>query len=182
MVEQILFDYWKAYGLKYISLRYFNAAGADPDGEVGEDHNPETHLIPLVLDAALGKRDSVTIFGSDYATPDGTCIRDYIHVADLANAHILALEKLINGYESDVINLGNGVGFSVKEIIETTSKVTGKEITAIPGMRRQGDPPILLGSSEKARKKLGWIPKYPQIEIIIGHSWNWHKKRFCLDR
>jgi len=176
IVEQVLKDYNQAYGLKYASLRYFNAAGADPDGEVGELHDPETHLIPLILDVAAGKRDDIKIFGTDYNTPDGTCIRDYIHVTDLADAHILALKYLQDGGESDVFNLGNGNGFSVKEVIETARKITGKNIRAVEDERRPGDPPILVGSSDKAKEVLKWKPKYDDLDKIIETAWNWHKK------
>lgn len=176
MVEQILKDYSDAYGLKYASLRYFNAAGADPDSEVGELHDPETHLIPLILDVAAGKREDIKIFGTDYDTPDGTCIRDYIHVTDLADAHILALEYLQNGGKSDFFNLGNGNGFSVKEVIETAREVTGKDIKAVEADRRPGDPPILVGSSNKAKETLNWNPKYDELSKIIETAWNWHKK------
>ncbi|AFY59949.1 UDP-glucose 4-epimerase GalE [Synechococcus sp. PCC 6312] len=177
MVEQMLADFDQAYGLKSIIFRYFNAAGADPSGELGEDHNPETHLIPLVLQTALGKRTAISVFGTDYDTPDGTCIRDYIHVNDLAEAHVLGLEYLLEHNESQVFNLGNGNGFSVKEVIETAEKVTGKSIKAIHCDRREGDPPMLVGSAEKARKLLGWNPKYPGLEDIIAHAWKWHQKR-----
>jgi len=164
-----------AYGIKYISLRYFNAAGAHLSGKIGEDHNPETHLIPLVLQAALGKRDSISIFGTDYNTPDGTCIRDYIHVIDLAQAHILALKKLAESGESGIYNLGNGKGFSVKEVIELARKITGVNIKAVETARREGDPAVLVASSERARKELGWNPKYDKLETIIETAWNWHK-------
>ncbi len=177
MVEKILADFEGAYGLKSVIFRYFNAAGADPSGELGEDHNPETHLIPLVLLAALGKRESVSIFGTDYPTPDGTCIRDYIHVVDLADAHILGLEQLLRGGDSEIFNLGNGSGFSVRQVIETARQVSGKTLKVIEGDRRPGDPPILVGSSEKARKILGWQPRYPDIKDILIHAWNWHQRR-----
>ncbi|HLO51747.1 MAG TPA: UDP-glucose 4-epimerase GalE [Kamptonema sp.] len=177
MVERILSDFDAAYNFNSVSFRYFNAAGADPNGLLGEDHNPETHLIPLVLLAALGKRDSISIFGTDYETPDGTCIRDYIHVNDLASAHILGLEYLLQGGKSDFFNLGNGGGFSVKEVIETARKITGREIKAVECDRRPGDPPVLVGSSEKAKKNLGWIPQYPDLDNIISHAWQWHQKR-----
>ncbi|OKH56293.1 UDP-glucose 4-epimerase GalE [Calothrix sp. HK-06] len=177
MVERILTDFDVAYGLKSVRFRYFNAAGADPSGNLGEDHNPETHLIPLVLQTALGLRDSVSIFGTDYPTPDGTCIRDYIHVSDLADAHILGLEYLLKGGDSTVFNLGNGSGFSVREVIDTAIKVTGKEIKAIECERRPGDPPALIGSGDKARQTLGWEPKYSSIEDILTHAWAWHQKR-----
>ena len=177
MVERILQDFDVAYGLKSVYFRYFNAAGADPTGLLGEDHNPETHLLPLVLMAALGKRDSVAIFGTDYPTPDGTCIRDYIHVTDLADAHILGLEYLLNGGDTSVLNLGNGQGFSVKEAIDTARSVTGREIKVVMSDRRPGDPPILVGSSDKARNILGWEPKYPALKEILIHAWNWHQQR-----
>ncbi|MBW4663794.1 MAG: UDP-glucose 4-epimerase GalE [Chroococcus sp. CMT-3BRIN-NPC107] len=177
MVERILQDFDVAYGLKSVCFRYFNAAGADPNGLLGEDHNPETHLLPLVLMAALGKRDSVSIFGTDYPTSDGTCIRDYIHVTDLADAHILGLEYLLNGGNSAVFNLGNGQGFSVKEAIDTARAVTGREIKVVMSDRRPGDPPVLVGSSDKARNILGWEPKYPALKEILTHAWNWHQRR-----
>lgn len=176
MVEQVLSDYSHAYGLKYVSLRYFNAAGADPDAEIGELHQPETHLIPLILDAASGKRENIQIFGTDYSTHDGTCIRDYIHVMDLACAHIKALEYLQEGNDSNIFNLGNGQGFSVKEVIETSQKVTGKEIKVEEVERRPGDPPVLVGSSSKAREILNWHPKYPDLTSIIETAWKWHQK------
>lgn len=176
MVEQILEDYSSAYDLRYASLRYFNAAGADPDGEIGELHQPETHLIPLILDAASGKRDHIQIFGTDYPTPDGTCIRDYIHVLDLADAHIRALKYLKNRGKSDVFNLGNGQGFSVKEVIRTAQEVTGKKVKAVETHRRPGDPPILVGSSKKASDILGWQPKYADLSLILQTAWNWHHK------
>jgi UDP-glucose 4-epimerase len=177
MVERILSDFEAAYNFNYVSFRYFNAAGANPNGLLGEDHNPETHLIPLVLLTALGKRESVSIFGTDYETADGTCIRDYIHVNDLASAHILGLEYLLKGGKSDLFNLGNGGGFSVKEVIETARKITGQEIKVVECDRRPGDPPVLVGSSKKAREILGWIPQYPDLESIISHAWQWHQKR-----
>lgn len=177
MVEKILADFDTAYNLKSVSFRYFNAAGADPNGSLGEDHIPETHLIPLVLQAALGKRESIIIFGTDYPTPDGTCIRDYIHVNDLAQAHILGLKYLLDKGESDVFNLGNGSGFSVREVIETAKKVTNKDIKIVERDRRAGDPPILVGSSDKARNKLGWHPQYPHLNEIITHAWQWHQQR-----
>jgi UDP-glucose 4-epimerase len=176
MIEQILEDYQAAYGLKYISLRYFNAAGADPHAEVGEDHDPETHLIPLVLDVAAGKSKAIKVFGTDYETPDGTCIRDYIHVTDLAAAHILAIERLLGGAGSNVYNLGNGQGFSVLEVIERARKITGKNIAAKNADRRPGDPPLLIASNAKAVKELGWQPRYADLDDIIGTAWRWHQK------
>lgn len=178
MVEKILSDFSNAYGLKYVSLRYFNAAGADPDHEIGEWHEPETHLIPLVLDAAIGKRENITIFGTDYDTPDGTCVRDYIHVTDLADAHILAVEYLFNNGKSDVFNLGNGNGFSVKEVIETAKEVTGKDIPVIAAARRAGDPPVLIGSAQKIREALNWQPRFFELKIIIGTAWDWHQTQY----
>ncbi len=165
----------KAYGLKYVSLRYFNAAGAHPSGKIGEDHNPETHLIPIVLQVASGKRDSISIFGNDYNTPDGTCIRDYIHVTDLARAHVLALKYLRNGGESNTYNLGNGQGFSVNEVINIAREVTGEKIDAVMSDRRPGDPAILVASSEKIKKELQWQPEYDNLHTIIETAWNWHK-------
>ncbi|MFN6481578.1 MULTISPECIES: UDP-glucose 4-epimerase GalE [unclassified Nostoc] len=177
MVERILSDFDVAYGLKSVRFRYFNAAGANPNGLLGEDHNPETHLIPLVLMTALGKRESISIFGTDYPTPDGTCIRDYIHVNDLADAHILGLEYLLKGGDSEVFNLGNGSGFSVREVIAAAEQVTGISIPVEERDRRPGDPPILIGTSEKVRSILGWQPQYPSIKDIVDHAWQWHQKR-----
>lgn len=178
-VERILADFDVAYGLKSVMFRYFNAAGAEPSGLLGEDHGPETHLIPLVLMAALGKLESISIFGTDYPTPDGTCIRDYIHVTDLADAHILGMEYLLQGGDTAVFNLGNGNGFSVKQVIETAEKVTARNIKVVESDRRPGDPPILVGSSDKARKFLGWTPQYPALQEIISHAWQWHQHRHC---
>lgn len=175
LVEKILNWCDKAYGIKYTTLRYFNAAGAHINGKIGEDHSPETHLIPLILNVALGKRDEILIFGDDYDTKDGSCIRDYIHVSDLASAHSLALKRLMNGGESRVYNLGNGTGFSVKEMIDIARKVTGHEIPAKVAPRRAGDPAILIASSEKAMKELNWKPKFNSVETIIETAWNWHK-------
>ena len=166
----------RADGVRYVSLRYFNAAGALPDGSIGEDHHPETHLIPLILQVPLGKRDHITVFGDDYATPDGTCLRDYIHVVDLADAHVLALEYLRKGGESNIFNLGNGQGFSVKEMIEAAKKATGRDIKVEMGERRAGDPAQLIASSAKARKILGWQPKFTDVEQVIGTAWNWHQQ------
>ena len=177
MVEKLLQDYSQAYGLRSVIFRYFNAAGADPEGLLGEDHHPETHLIPLVLLTALGTRKSISIFGTDYPTPDGTCVRDYIHVADLAKAHVLGLQYLEAGNESNIFNLGNGNGFSVKQIIDTAKIVTDRPIKVVKCDRRKGDPPILVGSSQKARLLLGWQPQYTDIETIIAHAWQWHQLR-----
>ena len=174
-VEKILKWCDNAYGIKYTALRYFNAAGAHVSGKIGEDHSPESHLIPLILEVALGKREKIMIFGDDYATEDGTCIRDYIHVTDLADAHLLAVERLRNGGQSIICNLGNGKGFSVKEVIEVSRKVTGHEIKAEMAERRAGDPAILIASSDKAKSELGWNPKYNSLETIIGSAWEWHK-------
>ena len=165
----------KAHGLNYVSLRYFNACGADATGQIGEAHNPESHLIPLVLQVPNGKRESVSIYGTDYDTPDGTCIRDYIHVTDLAQAHILAVEYLANGGASDIFNLGNGVGYSVREVIETARSVTGHPIPATEVPRRAGDPARLVASGEKAKKVLGWEPKIKQLDEIIASAWKWHR-------
>ena len=165
----------KAHGLHFVSLRYFNACGAHKSGAIGEAHNPESHLIPLVLQVPNGKREFVSIYGNDYDTPDGTCIRDYIHVSDLAKAHILAVEYLMNGGESDIFNLGNGVGYSVKEVIETARKVTGHPIPAKEEARRAGDPARLVASGEKARKILGWEPEIKDLADIISSAWKWHK-------
>ena len=165
----------KAHGLSYVSLRYFNACGADATGQIGEAHNPESHLIPLVLQVPNGKRESVSIYGTDYDTPDGTCIRDYIHVTDLAQAHILAVEYLANGGESDIFNLGNGVGYSVREVIETARSVTGHPIPATEVPRRAGDPARLVASGEKAKRVLGWEPKIKKLDEIIASAWKWHK-------
>lgn len=177
MVERILADCERAFGLHSVSFRYFNAAGAHPEGGLGEDHEPETHLIPLVLDAANGKRPSISIFGDDYDTPDGTCIRDYIHVSDLADAHVRGVEYLLAGGASTAVNLGNGRGFSVKEVIAAVERVTGKTIRVEMAPRRAGDPPILVGSSEKARNLLGWTPRFTDLETIITHAWAWHRKK-----
>lgn len=164
-----------AHGIKYISLRYFNVAGAHISGIIGEDHNPETHLIPLILQVPLGKRDFISIFGDDYDTHDGTCVRDYIHVSDLADAHILAVNKLREGFNSNIYNLGSGNGFTVKEMIEAARLVTGHSIPAKVCKRRTGDPAKLVASSEKARRELGWQPKFENIEAMIASAWNWHK-------
>jgi len=177
MVEQILQDFGTAHGLKSSIFRYFNASGAHPDGGLGEDHSPETHLLPLILFAAMGRRDNIAIFGTDYDTPDGTCIRDYVHVCDLASAHVLGLKYLLDGGETDVFNLGNGNGFSVSQAIAIAQQVTGQSITAVIKDRRPGDPPILVGSAQKARTLLGWEPKYPELTDILTHAWQWHQIR-----
>jgi UDP-glucose 4-epimerase len=175
MVEEIMADFGYAYGLSSVALRYFNAAGADPDGQLGEDHDPETHLIPLVLQTALGRKEDIKIFGNDYETDDGTCIRDYIHINDLASAHLLALERLLNGDPGGNFNLGNGNGYSVMDVIHKASEVTGKPIPFTITERRQGDPAILVGSSKKALNELGWKPHYAELDTIIEHAWRWHK-------
>jgi len=164
----------RAYGIRYVALRYFNVAGALASGEIGEDHTPETHLIPLVLQVANGQRDAITVFGDDYATPDGTCIRDYIHVEDLVEAHVLALRYLHDGGESDVFNLGTANGLSVLEIIEAARSVTGHAIPVQHGQRRAGDPARLIASSEKASRTLGWIPTRSSVDVILRDAWNWH--------
>lgn len=174
-MEGAMEDFSRAYGFKYIALRYFNACGADPEGDIGEDHSPETHLVPLVLEACLGKRESIKVFGEDYPTKDGTCVRDYIHVNDLAKAHILALEALYSGHDSAVFNLGNGSGFTVREIIEAAEEVTGVKIKRESAPRRAGDPAVLIASSEKIRKELGWSADFTDIREIIGTAWKWHK-------
>ena len=173
-VEFMLRSYAAAYGLGFVALRYFNVAGADPAGDVGEDHHPETHLIPLVLQVALGKREGVKIFGTDYDTPDGTCIRDYIHVCDLADAHVLALGAVEPGTVK-VYNLGNGEGFSVKQVIDTCREVTGRDIPAEPAPRRPGDPPRLVASAAKAVAELGWTPRFPKLDQIVATAWAWHQ-------
>ncbi len=174
MVEQMLDDFSAAHGLQHVCLRYFNAAGADPEGEIGEDHDPETHIIPLVLQTALGKRSGIRIFGDDYPTDDGTCIRDYIHVTDLAQAHLLALERLGDGMGAERYNLGNGKGYSVREVVETARKVTGVSIPHETVARRAGDPAVLVGSSRKAMVELGWTPGFSDLTEIIETAWQWH--------
>ena len=176
MVEQILGDYDRAYGLKSVSLRYFNAAGADPDGDLGERHMPETHLIPLVLQAASGRRDEIIIFGTDYDTPDGTCIRDYIHINDLCSAHLLALKHLVAGGDSRAYNMGNGQGYSIREVIEVAKKVTGIDFTVRMGERREGDPARLVADSKKLQAELGWKPQYSDLETIVRHAWAWEQR------
>lgn len=174
-MEQMMKWTEQAHGLRYVALRYFNACGAKLTGDIGEAHSPETHLIPLILQVPLGQRKAISIFGDDYPTKDGTCVRDYIHVTDLAQAHILALDYLIAGGSSDVFNLGNGVGFTVKEVIDVARKVTGDEIPAKIAPRRAGDPAQLIASSKKAIDILGWKPEYDSLETIVSSAWNWHK-------
>lgn len=175
MVERIFKDYHTAYGLEYVVLRYFNAAGADPEGEIGESHNPETHIIPLILDAAGGQREDIKVFGTDYDTPDGSCVRDYIHVYDLATAHLLALRHLEEGRGSDFFNLGNESGTSVLEVIDSVKRVTGRNFRVTLAERRPGDPARLVGSSRKAQEILGWKPIYGEIDRIVEHAWKWHE-------
>jgi UDP-glucose 4-epimerase len=184
MVEQLLTDFAAAYGLPSVIFRYFNAAGADPDGDLGEDHDPETHLIPRVLDTMSGREPYLQIFGDDYPTPDGTCIRDYIHVADLADAHVLGLERLLRLREREeslrrplIYNLGNGTGYSVQQVIETAKAVTGRGLLAHVARRREGDPPQLVAGADRAHQELGWRPRYPDLETIIEHAWAWHQRR-----
>jgi UDP-glucose 4-epimerase len=179
-VERILADYDRAYGLRSMCLRYFNAAGADPDAQIGERHEPETHLIPLVLQAASGRRAHVHVFGDDYPTPDGTCIRDYVHIVDLCAAHLLALEQLRAGAPSTQFNLGNGNGFSVAQVIDTAQQVTGTRIARVLGERRPGDPARLVADAKLARAALGWQPRYDSLETIVRHAWAWEKKLACI--
>ncbi len=176
MVEQVLEDYDKALGLKSVCLRYFNAAGANPDGQLGERHNPETHLIPLILQAASGRRESIQVFGRDYDTPDGTCIRDYIHIVDLCSAHLLALQHLVNGGNSDQFNLGNGAGFSVQQVISAVEQVTGEKVKVVDGPRRDGDPARLVADATRARQELAWVPVFADLESIVAHAWLWETK------
>ncbi len=176
MVEQVLRDFETAYGLRSVPLRYFNAAGADPQGRLGELHDPETHLIPLVLDAALGRRAAIEVFGQDYPTPDGTCIRDYIHVCDLASAHVAALDYLMDGGASLPINLGTGQGYTVRQVINTCRAVTARTIPETDVPRRPGDPPELVAAANRARDVLGWTPQYAELEAIVRHAWNFHQK------
>jgi UDP-glucose 4-epimerase len=176
MVERVLQDYDRAYGLRSVCLRYFNAAGAHPDAAIGERHEPETHLIPLLLQAASGRRESVQVFGRDYDTPDGTCIRDYIHVVDLCKAHLLALEFLERSDESAAFNLGNGDGFSVLEVIAAVEKVVGRKIKVVDAPRRAGDPARLVAESRAARERLKWSPVYREIDVIVEHAWRWEQR------
>lgn len=175
MVEQILEDFDHAHGLRSIALRYFNAAGADPEGELGESHDPETHLIPLALDAVAGRRPELVVYGDDYPTPDGTCIRDYIHVTDLAEAHVRALECLLRGDASDRINLGTGKGSSIREVLDAITRVTGQEVPHTIGARREGDPPSLVADAARARQVLGWQPQMSDLDTIIATAWGWHQ-------
>ncbi|MEG0544752.1 MAG: UDP-glucose 4-epimerase GalE, partial [Carnobacterium sp.] len=174
MMEKMLKWCDKAYGMRFVALRYFNVAGAKLDGTIGEDHNPESHLLPIILQTALGQREKFTIYGEDYETPDGTCIRDYVHVVDLIDAHILALEYLQAGNSSNTFNLGSSTGFSVKQMLEAAREVTGKEIPATVVSRRAGDPSTLIAASDKAREVLGWKPQYTDVNKIIESAWNWH--------
>lgn len=176
MMEQVMVDYSQAYGLRYIALRYFNAAGCDPEGRLGENHDPETHLIPIVLDVALGKRSNVTIFGTDYDARDGTCIRDYVHVSDLANAHVLSLDALGKGAESAAYNLGIGKGASVREVIAVCRRVTGREILVVEGERRAGDPPCLIADPTRIERTLGWQARFTDLEEIVQTAWDQRKK------
>lgn len=176
MVEQVLEDFDRAYGLKSVCLRYFNAAGADPEGQLGERHEPETHLLPLILQAASGRRTSITVYGRDYDTPDGTCIRDYVHVVDLVAAHALAVDYLRDGGASTAFNLGNGQGFSVQQVIDTARYVTGKNICVSEAPRRAGDPPRLVADSRRANTLLGWQPRFSSLEQIVAHAWIWEQK------
>jgi UDP-arabinose 4-epimerase len=176
MVERMLRDYGHAHGMRYMALRYFNAAGADPDAEIGEVHEPETHLIPLALYAATGRRGALVIHGSDYPTPDGTCIRDYVHVTDLADGHVLALRYLVDDRPSCGMNLGTGRGHSVNEVVETVRRVTGRSFKVDIGPRRPGDPAELVAASGRASEALGWIPRYPQIDQVVSHAWAWMHK------
>ena len=174
MIEHVLADYSTAYGLQYIALRYFNVAGAHPDGSIGEDHDPETHIIPLIIKALLGQREGFTLFGTDYPTEDGTCIRDYIHVMDLCDAHLLALKWMRGNKGSRIFNLGNGNGFSNRQIIETAERVAGRSLSVTEGPRRAGDPAVLIASSDRIGTELGWTPRYPSLETIIESAWHWH--------
>ena len=177
MVEQMLLDFEAAHGISSAMMRYFNAAGASPDGDIGEDHDPETHLIPLALDAVTGRRPALTLFGDDYPTPDGTCVRDYIHVGDLADAHVLALDYLAAGGATRAFNLGTGTGVSVREILESVRRVTGHEVPHVVGPRRAGDPPVLVADPSRARAELGWSPRLSDIDTIVATAWAWHQRR-----
>ena len=177
MLEKVIVDYEKAYAIKYVFLRYFNASGAAPDGKTGEDHTPETHLIPLVLEAAQGLRKNITVFGTDYDTKDGSCVRDYIHVLDLAEAHILALEYLTKETSSLACNLGTGIGYSVKEVIRLAEEVTGLKVPVVYGDRREGDPPVLIAEPSLAKEKLGWVANYTDLKEVIKTAWAWHNNK-----
>lgn len=176
MIEHVLADYAKAFDFRSVCLRYFNAAGADPEGQLGERHDPETHLIPLILQAASGRRENIQVFGRDYDTPDGTCIRDYIHIVDLCSAHLSALEYLVNGGESDRFNLGNGAGFSVQEVLDAVQRVSGRVVKVIDGPRREGDPARLVADSQRARSILNWKPVFTELDTIVKHAWAWELK------
>ena len=181
-VEQLLEDYDRAYRLKSVCLRYFNAAGADPDGELGECHEPETHLLPLILQVASGRRPHIGVYGEDYATPDGTCVRDYIHVSDLCDAHLLALRQLLAGGGSARYNLGNGNGYSVREVIDAARRVTGHPIPVVMGPRREGDPPVLVADARLARATLGWQPRFGDLDTIVAHAWAWERRHAAWAR
>lgn len=182
MVEQMLGDYERAHGLRHVCLRYFNAAGAHPSGILGERHEPETHLVPLLLQAASGRAPGIRVFGTDYDTPDGTCIRDYVHVSDLCRAHLLALEYLAGGGHSRAYNLGNGNGFSVRDVMESVSRVTHSTIAVTEAPRREGDPARLVADSTLARRELGWQPHYPDLDTIVGHAWAWERSRLVPEK
>lgn len=182
IIEQVLRDYELAYGLRSVVFRYFNAAGADPSGQLGERHEPETHLIPLVVQVASGRRENIHVFGRDYDTPDGTCIRDYVHVHDLCEAHWLAVDHLIQGGDSQAFNLGNGEGYSVQQVIDAVSEVTGRHIAVLDGPRRLGDPARLVADSRAAREVLGWAPRYPDLSVIVEHVWKWELTRHLPSR
>jgi UDP-arabinose 4-epimerase len=176
--ERMMDDFGRAHGMKSARLRYFNAAGADPAAEIGEDHDPETHLIPLVLDAASGRRPDVTVFGTDYPTPDGTAVRDYVHVEDLARAHVMALQHLLDNGDTIAVNLGTGHGASVRQVVDTARSITGREIVSRDAPRRAGDPPVLVANAKKASEVLSWTPQYSDLAAIIADAWRWHNKRF----
>ena len=181
--ERALKWFRETYGIEYLALRYFNAAGADADGDIGEDHNPETHLIPLILDAAMGRRTDINIFGTDYPTSDGTCVRDYIHVSDLASAHVVGLQALIAGnVESQAINLGTGNGFSVREVVESARRITKTSFKVTEAPRRDGDPPVLIAAVDRAKAVLGWRAEMSDLDQIISSAWNWHRRRFAHPR
>ncbi|HSC94696.1 MAG TPA: UDP-glucose 4-epimerase GalE, partial [Burkholderiales bacterium] len=182
MVEQILADYERAHGLRFVCLRYFNAAGAHPSGAIGERHEPELHLIPLVLRAASGRSHGVRIYGTDYDTPDGTCVRDYIHVSDLCRAHLLAMKYLARGGASRAYNLGNGNGYSVRQVVEAARRVTRSAVTVTEAPRRDGDPARLVADARLARRELGWRPQYPDLDTIIAHAWAWERTRSAPER